>query len=64
MNLADTAKHCLWSCDFLIEIWKRIITVLIPVYPRAMYIVVKDKPLVYEQEDVVEALVMLQIYKP
>ena len=42
----------------MIEIWKRIITVLISVYPRAMYIVVKDKPMIYEQVDVANALAM------
>ena len=37
-NLVETAKHCLWRCDFVIEIWKRIVTSLIPLYPRAVYI--------------------------
>ena len=67
----EMVKNCLCSLDFVMEIWKRIITVLISVHPRVVYTwgpilwtVVQDKPLVYEQEDVVEALVMLQIYKP
>ena len=30
------SKHCLWSCG-LMEIWKQIITLLIPIYSWAMY---------------------------
>ena len=37
MDLVETAKHYLWSCDFEKEVWKRIITLLILVYPRATY---------------------------
>ena len=33
-NLVETAKHCLWSCDSVMETWKRIVTLLIPVYPE------------------------------
>ena len=46
-------------------IWKRIIKLLTPVYPRAVYTwgavlwaVVHDKPIVYEQEQVADAIVM------
>ena len=41
------------------DVWKKIITLLIPLYPRAVYTwgsVVQDKPMVYEQEEV--AIVM------
>mgnify|MGYP002775206253 CR=1 FL=1 len=37
MYLVETSKHCLWSCDFAMEIWKRIITLLIPIYPQVVY---------------------------
>ena len=64
-NLIETAKHCLWSCGFAMDIWKRSIKLFTPVYPRAMYTwgavlwaVVHDKPMVYEQEDVADAIVM------
>ena len=47
------------------EIWKRIITLLVPVYHRAAYtwgamlwLVVHYKPMVYEQEEVVDAIAM------
>ena len=59
MDTVETANHCLWSCDFAMEIWKRIITMLISVYPRAVYTwgrdsvlqpVAQDKPMVYEKE--------------
>ena len=58
-DLVEIDKNCLWSCGFAMEIWKRIITLLIPIYPRAMYTcgavlwtVVQDKLMVYEQEEV------------
>ena len=40
------------------EIWKRTVTLLLPVYPRALWPVVQDKTMVYEQEDVADALGM------
>ena len=47
------------------EIWKRIARLLIPIYPRTVYTwgavlwaVVQDKPMVYDQEDVANALAM------
>ena len=52
----ETAKHYLWSCYFAMEIWKRTVTLLLPVYPRALWPVVQDKTMVYEQEDVADAL--------
>ena len=64
-DLVEIAKHCLWSCGFAMEIWKRIITLLIPVYPRVVYTwgaallaEVQDKPMVYEHEKVVDAIAM------
>ena len=55
----------LWSCGFAIDIWKGIIKLLIPVYPRAVYtwgavlwVVIHDKPMVYEQEEFADAIVM------
>ena len=36
-DLVEMVKHCFWSCDFAMEIWKRIITLLILVYPRVVY---------------------------
>ena len=63
--LIEMAKHCLWSCGFAMDIWKQIIKLLTLVYPRAVYTwgavlwaVVHDKPMVYEQEEVVDAIVM------
>ena len=65
MDTVETANHCLWSCDFAMEIWKRIITMLISVYPRAVYTwgavlwaVVQVKPMLYEQEDIVDVIAM------
>ena len=47
------------------EIWKRIITLLILVYHQVAYTwatvlwsLVHDKPMVYEQEEVVDAIAM------
>ena len=47
------------------EIWKRIITLLVPIYHRVAYtwgamlwLVVHYKPMVYEQEEVVDAIAM------
>ena len=47
---------------------ERIITLLIQVYPRAMYTwgavlwaVIQDKPMIYEQEDVQGALAMRHV---
>ena len=64
-DLVETAKHYLWSCDFEKEVWKRIITLLIPIYPRAMYTwgvilwaVVQGKPMAYEQEEAAVAVVI------
>ena len=64
-NLVETTKHCLWSCGFTMEIWKRKTTLLILVYPRAVYTwgavlwaVVQDKPMVYEQKEVAYAIAM------
>ena len=37
MDLVEIAKHCLWSCGFAMNIQKQIITLLILVYPRAVY---------------------------
>ena len=61
--MSTNHKHCLWGCGFVMDIWKRIITLLIPVYLRAEYtwgavlwVVVQDKPMVYEQEDFVDAM--------
>ena len=52
-DVIETAKHCLWSCGFTRDIWKQIIKLLTPVYPRAIYTwgavlwaVVHDKPMV------------------
>ena len=28
----ETAKRCLWRCEFVMEIWKRIVMLLIPLY--------------------------------
>ena len=57
--------HCLWSCDFAMVIWKRIITLLILVYPRVVYtwgavlwVLVQDKLIVYEQENVANDIAM------
>ena len=36
MDLIEIVKHCLWSCGFAMEIWKRIITLLLLVYSLAM----------------------------
>ena len=54
-NLIKIAKHCLWSCGFAMEIWKRIIKLLTPVYLRVVYTwgavlwaVLRDKPMVQE----------------
>ena len=64
-DLIETAKHCLWIYGFAMNIWKRIITLLTPVYFRGVYTwgailraVVHDKPMVYEQEEVADAIVM------
>ena len=64
-GLIETAKHCLWSCGFSMNIWKRNIKLLTPIYPRAVYTrgtvlwaVVHNKPMVYEQEKVANAIVM------
>ena len=64
-DLIETATHCLWSCGFVMDIWTQIIKLLTPVYPRAVYTwgailwaVVQDKPTVYEQEVVANAIVM------
>ena len=64
-DLIENAKHCLWSCGFAMDIWKQIIKLLTPVYPREVYTwgailwaVVQDKPIVYEQEEVADAIVM------
>ena len=53
------------SMALQMDIWKRIIKLLTPVYPRAVYTwgavlwaVVHDKPMVYEQEEVADAIVM------
>ena len=61
-NLVETAKHCLWSCDFVIEIWRRAVTLLKLVSPQAvctwgalLWVVGKDNLMVYEQQDVVDA---------
>ena len=47
------------------DIWKLSITLLIPLYPRAVYtwgavlwVVVQDKPMVYEEENVANVTVM------
>ena len=45
------------------EIWKGIITLSIPLYPRVMYtwgaiLWAEDKLMVYEQEDVADAIAM------
>ena len=54
-DLVEIAKHCLWSWGFAIAIWKRIITLLIPVYTRAMYtqgvvscVVLQEQPMSYK----------------
>ena len=64
-DLIETAKHCLWIYGFAMNIWKRIIKLLTPLYPRAVYtwgavlwVVVHDKPMVYEQEEVADGTVM------
>ena len=64
-DIIETAKHCLWGCGFALDIWKQIIKLLTPIYPRAVYTlgavlwaVVHDKPMVYEQQEVVDAIVM------
>ena len=64
-NLIETTKHCLWSCGFAMDIWKRVIKLLTPICPRAVYTwgavlwaMVQDKPIVYEQEDGADAIVM------
>ena len=50
---------------FAMEIWKWIITLLTLVYPRVVYtwgvvlwVVVQDKPIVYEQKDVTDVIAM------
>ena len=55
----------MWSCGFALDIWKRIIKLLTPVYPRAVYTwgtilwaVVHDKPMVYERDEAAYAIVM------
>ena len=55
----------MWSCGFAKDIWKRIIKLLTLVYSRALYtwgavlwVLVHDKPMVYEQEEFVDAIVM------
>ena len=65
-DLEETGKHCLWSCDFAIKIWKRIITLLISIYPQAVYTwgavlwaVVQDEPMVYEQDYVIDGIAMI-----
>ena len=35
-DVIETAKHYLWSCGFALAIWKQIIKLLIPIYPRAV----------------------------
>ena len=47
------------------EIWKRTIILLIPIYPQAMctwgtvlWAVVQDKPMVYEQQEVAYGIVV------
>ena len=64
-DLIETAKHCLLSCGFAMDIWKRVIKLLTLVYPRAVYTwgatlwtVVHDKPMVYEHEEVADVIVM------
>ena len=64
IDLEETIKNCLWSCGFAMEIWKPIIILLIQEYPRAVYTwravllwaVVKDKSMVYEQEEAIDAI--------
>ena len=65
-DLEETGKHCLWSFDFAMKIWKIIITLLIPIYPQAVYTwgavlwaVVQDEPMVYEQDDVTYVIAMI-----
>ena len=64
-DLIETAKHCLWSCGFVMDIWTQIIKLLTPVHHRAMYtwgavlwVMVHDNTMVYEQEEVVDSIVM------
>ena len=66
MDTVETANHCLWSCDFAMEIWKRIITLLISICPQIVYTwgailwtMVQDKPMLYEQEEVADAIPMM-----
>ena len=42
----------------MMEIWKRIGTLLILVYPRVVYILGGFGPMVYKQEDIADALVV------
>ena len=65
MNLVEIVKHCLWSCGFVMDIWKRIITLSIAMYPRGVYtwgavlwVVVQDKPMIYGQEELAYDIVM------
>ena len=64
-NLIEIAKQCLWNCNFAMKMWKRFVTLLITIHPRVVYtqgvvlwVMVHDKPTIYEQENVADALVM------
>ena len=64
MKLLETTKHCLWSYDFAMKKCKRIVTLLILVYPRAMLrgvvlrAVVQGQPILYKQDDPTDVLFM------
>ena len=60
-NLIETVKHCFWTCGFM-ETNHKIINSKIfqnnVLWGAVLWAMVHDKPMVYEQEEVADAIVM------